>query len=90
MRICVNLFEPKFALFYSKMNCAGPVEAVFEYVMDKALQFYTTELKHVSQWPRNSTVDLLVIAFSPNMGLFLLKSLRVDLVLVKNAMVASC
>ena len=27
----VYLFESKFAHFYSKMNCAGPEEAVFEY-----------------------------------------------------------
>ena len=31
MRICVYLFEPKFALFYSKTNCTGLVEAIFEY-----------------------------------------------------------
>ena len=27
----LHLYMPKFALFYSKMNCAGPVTAVFEY-----------------------------------------------------------
>ena len=30
-RICIYLFEPKFALLYSKTNCAGPVKAIFEY-----------------------------------------------------------
>ena len=39
----------------------------------------------------NSTVDLLVKAFSPNEGYFPLKSLRADLVLAEKVrMVASC
>ena len=47
MHICVYLFEPKFALIYSKMNCTGPVEAVFEYGV-------LYKLKHSSWWKLDS------------------------------------
>ena len=57
------------------MNCTGPAEAVFEY--RKALRYYTSSNMTISG---NSTVDLLVIVFSPNEGHFPLKSLRPDLV----------
>ena len=54
----------------------------------EALRFYISSNTAVSG---NLTVDLLVIAFSPNVGTFLLKSLRADLVLVEKVrMVASC
>ena len=52
------------------------------------MQFYTSSNMAISG---NSTVDLLVIAFSPNVGHCLLKLLRVDLVLVEKVrMAASC
>ena len=53
----------------------------------EAFLFYTSSNRVVSG---NSAVNLLVIAFSPNKGHFLLKSLRPDLVLVEKVrMVAS-
>ena len=45
--------------------------------MGEALRFYTSSNMAVKG---NSAVDLLVIAFSPNKGHFLLKSLCLDLV----------
>ena len=54
----------------------------------KALQFYTSLNTAVSG---NSTVNLLVIAFFQTWDFFLLKLLRVDLVLVEKVrMAASC
>ena len=58
------LFKPKFVLFHSKMNCAGPDEAVLN--TSKALWFYTSSNMAVSG---NSAVDLLVILFF-NQGTF--------------------
>ena len=60
MCICIYLVEAKFALSYSKMNCAGPVKAVFEYTGIKHCDFYTSSNTAVSG---NSTVDLFVIGF---------------------------
>ena len=70
------------------MNCAGPVEAVFEYTGIKHCDFYTSSNTAVSG---NSTVDLFVIGFfSPSVGHFSLKLLHADLVLVEKVrMVAS-
>ena len=42
-----HLFEPKFALFYSKTNCAGPVKVVFEY--RRSVASYTSSNMAVSR-----------------------------------------
>ena len=56
--------------------------------MGKVLRFHTSSNMAVSG---KSTVDLLVIAYSPNVGHFSLKSFHADLVLVEKVrMVAIC